>query len=263
MTTALRLVPAAQRPIAALKARRVQHDVMPWAVELLGPAGGRAGRALAHAVTAIAPALRVVQLARLTRFAVWTFLYDNVMDSSGAGQAELRETEQTVQAVLAGEPPSGRVATALAKVLAGLPSSPALLAALADDAAGSLEHALLSRSGEHPSLVDYLAVASRSIGYRGWAHALLAVTRAEAGPELDAALGWACQAVRLANDLRSADKDLAAGTLNALALPGADRAALDAEIDRCARLHDELAGSALLVNSLRVSVGIYRLGDLR
>jgi hypothetical protein len=88
--------------------------------------------------------------------------------------------------------------------------------------------------------------------------------------------------VRLANDLRSAARDRAAGTLNVLDLRTVDGRAVTprlvaGEIGRRRRAHDgalrrvadpltdpDLAGAArALTRSLRLALDLYRLTDLR
>ncbi|MGY0232999.1 terpene synthase family protein [Longispora urticae] len=304
MNPVLSLVPVGERPVVEADAARVAADNREWALARIGVSGPKLCDNLALTVAAIAPGLGVERLELLVRFSLWTFLFDNRMDDPAADVDALRAVEASVGRALAVSGPDRALhgpdvpvrhdGDVLVETLADLVADlrehdrggvvlPRLSAALRDDAAGSLAHALLSRrvaagAEPRPTVPEYLEFASRSINYRSFALALLLLLGGRSADTLDRlgpALGAACRAIRLANDLRSVERHRREGTLNALLLadPGGapvTREAVDARVDEQVRVHDGLVGEladtgagAALVNSLRVSVGMYRLGQLR
>src|SRR5690606_15632529 len=133
---------------------------------------------------------------------------------------------------------------------------------------------------EPPTAEEYLAVAASTVNYLSFAYALLAVAGARLDrPEaerIEPALRHGAYAVRLGNDLRSVARDRTVGALNVLDLRTADGAPVPArwvrrEIPRHARAHRHSlarlrgrpAVARALTRSLRVSLALYRLADLR
>jgi hypothetical protein len=256
-------------------------------------------------VAAIAPRLRYDRLAVLARYARWSILLDDRLDRPEPDPRELAELREAVAAVTAGRPaprsPGSAAAEAVPELLGGILAELAALAGLEPAGAGvgrvgaelrdavtsGVAHALLGRAvaaGQQPAPTagQYLAVAARTVNYRSFGYALLAL--AGAGPAagsraaaaaVDRALWHGAGAVRLANDLRSVDRDRSEATLNLLCLRTRSGGTVTAEevraaIDRRVRAHDlalALAGpgpaAPLLGRCLRLSVGLYRWGDLR
>jgi hypothetical protein len=122
------------------------------------------------------------------------------------------------------------------------------------------------------------------VHYHSYAYALLALAGGLSGPaldRLDVALEHAARAVRLGNDLRSFERDKVGLHLNVLMLRTANgkrvtRRQVQREIGRHVRAHhralkpligttDTNLGRAArsLARSLDLSVGLYRLTDLR
>jgi hypothetical protein len=120
-----------------------------------------------------------------------------------------------------------------------------------------------------PTLERYLALADQDVNYRGFAYALAVLAGSPVdNAVLDAALVPACRAVRLANDVRSADRDRAAGRLNVLSLRRADGTPVTEQavwraVDRCVCRHDTIVADPTLSHSLHAAVAMYRAGDLR
>jgi hypothetical protein len=154
--------------------------------------------------------------------------------------------------------------------------------ALRDAVAAGVEHAELSRrvtDGQpRPTAERYLDLASRDVNYRSVGVALLLLAGAPGVDDFDAAIGHACRAVRLANDLRTADKDRDDGKLNVLALrtrqgsqvtPADVGRWIDHHVDAHSALLVGASGQGLreqsraLANSLRMAVGLYRLARSR
>jgi hypothetical protein len=278
----LQLVPAAERPAAEAMAKQVAGDNNDWALGLLGGTGTMLCENLAYAVTAIAPALDRERLGVLTRFTLWTFRLDNLLDDPATPVAELVAIEARLAEALRTREssPADALAVTLLRLIDALDGDPALLDSLLDDIAGTVAHATLSRrvaAGEcaAPPAEEYLAVASRSINYRSVAVALLLLEAPWAGDRgrLDEALTVGCRAIRLANDLRSVERHRREGALNVLLLRDragepVTRGAVEDQIDRLIDRHDALlsggtSSERALVNGLRVSVGVYRVGQLR
>jgi hypothetical protein len=294
----LQLVPEPDRIRAGVKAVQVGVDNTTWATERLGASGPKLCKNLAYAGAAIAPRLPRHKLALFNRFTLWTFVIDNMLDDPAAGPDDVRATGNAVRRSLAAgsvdgnDNPAVRVLWELIPELAAQHGEDALTPfadALDDDIAGSIQHSLLSRSvtaGHEPAPTaeDYLPVAARSINYRAVAHVLLLLVlddprswQAHLGT-LNDALTAACRAIRLANDLRSVERHRKEGALNVLLLNTAEGAPaqrhdIEKQIEQHVHDHDsalaELPGgtssaaAAALINSLRVSVGVYRVGQLR
>ena len=298
-----RLVPARERAQVRARAARLYHgaDRRGWP----GPARPELCRRVCFVIAAIAPRLRYDRMAVLARYARWSILLDDRLDRPEADPHELAELAGAVAAVTAGRPaprpPGSAAADPVPELLSGILAELAELAGLApagagvgrvgaelrDAVASGVAHALLGRAvaaGQQPAPTagQYLVVAARTVNYRSFGYALLAL--AGTGPAaggraaaaaVDRALWHGAGAVRLANDLRSVGRDRSEATLNLLCLRTRSGVEVTAEevraaIDRRVRAHDlvlALAGPAtparLLGRCLRLSVGLYRLGDLR
>ncbi|MGI5243035.1 terpene synthase family protein [Dactylosporangium sp. CA-139066] len=259
---------------------------------------GRAGGAdvdlglamrLAGVVAAITPDLDVARLTVLARYTLWTFLVDDELDDTAADAAVLAglaaRLSRVARAAPAGSGAPHVLETMLAELVESLraaSASPALLHRFSDALCVAIDtgvqhtvraQAIRQRRAAAPTVVEYLSVAAHHVNYRSFAYALLILAGPDpasvAGARTDMALTAAARAVRIANDLRSVDRDRAAGRLNVMLLPpGAmDAAALERQIDHYVRLHDRLlrdvAEADVLRRSLRVAVGIYRVTDLR
>jgi hypothetical protein len=273
MDAVLQLVPEAERAVAASSAEVVAAATAEWAAPLLGAAAPKLARNLAYTIAAIAPALGPDRLGVIARYSAWTFALDDRFDDPAREEAGIR----ALAADVSGDPLLG---PALAEALAGVdpyasPEAMAVIeAAVADDVAAGAEHALLSRavfagSEPAPSLEDYLDLAGRSIGYRTVALLVLAVAEcwpADQNAVRDALVAGS-RAVRLANDLRSAARHRAEGTLDVLlvATQKEARAVMLASVREHNRIAATLpeAAASVLVNCLRVSVGLYQASDLR
>lgn len=279
------LVPDREREWVCARADRLYHDSTSRGWPGLG-------RSLCLVIAAIAPALRYDRLALLARYAGWTIRLDDRLDRPDPDPADLRELRDAVAAVTAaaepGRPaPADPVVRELARLLAELAgldrSGGAALARLRAElrsaVASGVQHALLGQAvttgrAPPPAAEAYLATAARTVNYRSFGYALLALIGGDPlGTAVDRALWHAAEAVRLANDLRSLDRDRAEATLNVLWLRTAtgDRVTgrwVRTAIDRRVRAHDWALASTdrpgrVLTRSLHVSVGLYRLGDLR
>ncbi|MCW2505400.1 MAG: terpene synthase [Actinomycetia bacterium] len=276
MDAVLQLVPEAERAAAAASAEWVAAEIADWASSLLGPAAPKLVRNLAYTIAAIAPGLPPDRQAVVARYSAWTFALDDRFDDPGREEAGIRALAEGVAA-------DPVLAPSLAEALAGVvpyasAEAMALIeATVADDVRAGAEHALLSRavftgSEPPPSLPDYLDLASRSIGYRTIVLLLLALAEcwpadAEQQDTVRDALTAGCRAVRLANDQRSAARHRAEGTLDVLLL--ATQKEARAMMLASMREHNAIAGTlpvaaaSVLLNSLRVSVGLYQSSDLR
>jgi hypothetical protein len=281
--TLMRLVPDSERSAVTAGATRARADTAEWALARLGAPGPKLCANLATTLAAIAPALPAERLALLTRYCLWTFMLDDSLDDP----ARTMDVVRAAADQLAGG--SGPVAATLAELLplarpydqAGL--LPRIVEAVREDVAGGVEHAVLSRrvaSGETPAPTaeDYLDLAARSISYRSVSLLLLLLLDqhdsllAYFGRVSDA-LTLGCRAVRLANDLRSAARHRAEGTLDVLALRTRSGDPVTPELATRWLVHHADAHDALLahipgcgpalIRSLRISVGMYRTGQLR
>jgi hypothetical protein len=260
--------------------------------------GGGLADNLALTVTAIAPTLAAEKLALLVRLGLWYYLLDEWFDGDARGRADPRKLGDSVIGIARGrrpaapgEPLGQELATLLARFRResrDRASVDAFVEAFVDGVAAAVEHAELTRevvagTTELPTDEEYLAVASRHIHYRGFALALLSLV----GPAptsagracLDRVLESGSRAVRLANDLRTFDKDSQEGSLNILLLR--DRAGepvttdeVERQLARHVREHDAALAACsdhdlsfpvtmVLRSSLRISVGVYRIADLK
>lgn len=292
MSAVLRLIPEDERPAVERAALRVAGENWEWAAVHIGSTSAGLSDNLAYAVAAIAPSLDTERLRLLHRFTLWTFLLDNLMDDPKADPNQLRAIEADVLRTLDGKPAERdddltRTLNELYDVLCGYEADAVtrFIHALRDDIAATTDHAVWSRhvaSGDtrRPNLDEYLELAAGSINYRSVACALLMLLDIGVIDEsiADPALSSAARAVRLANDLRSARRHKKERTLHVLGLRDRDGRAVTSEvvadlIDQHVLTHDELlaalagpdsvAARAVLVRGLRISVGVYRVGQLR
>jgi hypothetical protein len=288
------------------RARWLGDDLWRWA----GMSGVRVDRRLverlAAVVAAVALDLERDRLALLSRYSLWTVLLDDRLDEPDADSDTLYGLLARVSAVVSGDGPvlasaepglvrAGEVLEdlledLLAKFRAcaeGAATLSRLTDALCDAVRAGIEHASLGREvrlgrARPPSIADYLAMASRDVNYRSFAYGLtlLGGERLDRAVlcRIDRALVPASRAVRLANDLRTFERDRAARRFNVLMLRGDDGSAVrvgavQRQIRDQVRRHDRLLGKipitdakasvAALMNSLRVAVGVYRVADLR
>jgi hypothetical protein len=292
------LVPGGERALVRAKAARLHLTADGDADPATGPRSSpRLRRRTCFVVAAIAPHLPHERLSVLVRHALWSFRLDDRIEALARGPdpvtgvARLRDA---VAAVAAGAGPADGdpLLADLARTVREL-SRYDPTGALPARFAGALRDVLTAelrrlRCGwvgagaatPRPTVERYLDLAADTVNYRSFAYALLAVTApAPAGSRvdrLDPALRHAARAVRLGNDLRSLARDRADATLNVLDLRTADGAPVTRrlvadEIARYVRAHDRLLATLTgrdpaapaLRRCLRVSVGLYRLTDLR
>lgn len=282
------LVPARQRDRVAALAPALAADAAEWVgdVETLGPT---LFDRLAVTIAAVAPDLPEPDLRLLMRHSTWLYLLDARLDETSAVAATLAAA---VSATLRGAHPPET--DPFLSPLAYLRDEfrrrdrhgamlPALDRSLADSMAATARQQdrarlLAAGTGTAPTAEDYLTDAARHINYRPFALALLLVVTAEPTADLldglDDALEAASRAVRLANDLRTLPKDRAERGLNVLLLSSADgtpttTGSVTDDIRRLLADHERaLAGvpadaARALRAALRVSVGVYRVTDLR
>jgi hypothetical protein len=306
MRAALALVAPTDRALVKERARWLGDDVWRWA----GMSGVRVDRRLVERLAAVVAAVALDidrdRMALLSRYVLWTVLLDDRLDEPDADVDTLYTLLARVSAVVSGDGPAlagaesalvrdgdlldGLLDDLLAEFRAcaeGAEVLARLTDALCDAVRAGIEHALLAREvrlgrASPPSVADYLAMASRDVNYRSFAYGLtlLAGERLDGGVlcRIDRALAPASRAVRLANDLRTVERDRAARRFNVLMLRGDDGSAVrvgavQRQITDHVRRHDRLlrkipvtdakASIAALVNSLRVAVGVYRVADLR
>lgn len=301
MDTLSALVPPVERLLVRTKLAQLRRDAATggWPTHHQ-PCSGIAER-VSTVVTAIAPQLPQERLSLVVRYGLWSIMLDDQIDGPVADPAALDRLRDAVAAVTAGHPagrgdPLMRGLAAIIKELSRYDRTGAMLvrfgAALRDAVAAGIDHALLGRAvrrgmAQAPTAERYLQVAARTVNYRSFAYAMLAVVigglSSAALDRLEPALGHAAHAVRLGNDLRSVTRDRAESTLNVLSLrtaagaPVTPRYVLQ-EMDRHLQAHhDELdpltepaqdapdlsLPARTLARSLRLSVGLYRLTDLR
>ncbi len=297
MNDLMSLVPPEQRDRVHATARWLSIDTRRTADPDWVNTNPRLFEQVPATVAAIAPEAGRRDLAVLARYAVWSVQLDDAIDNA-SDPATLRAVVRAVYDTLAGAPAEiggHPLMPALADLLAGLRRrggdelSDRFVTALSDAVRAGAQHVLASRritlSGHRPPSVEqYLPVAARDVNYRSFAIALLMVVsprlRGKLVDRWSDALTSAEIAVRLANDVRSVDRDRRAGELNVLDLRTGDGAAVSPElverwIDSHVARHDELvrqaaerdrdagAGATALINCLRISVGMYRATDLR
>lgn len=291
------LVPQRDLPVVLANAARLEHDLggKAWPEQLRpDPA---VCRRVSFVVTAIAAQLPYDRLSLLVRYALWTIVLDDELDGPRADPGALNRLCEGVTAVVAGGRGNDPLMMDLAGILGALADhcrAGAVLQqlglALVDAVACGVEHAALGQAvaagtTEPPTADQYLEVAARTVNYRSFAYALLALVAGElTGPaldRLDPALRHASHAIRLGNDLRSVPRDHAEATLNVLGLRTAagspvTRRYVHQQIDQHVRAHHDVLGALTgpdhadldlaapaLIRSLRVSLGLYQLTDLR
>lgn len=288
MDEILALIPPGERQAARDRVARLRRD-------LEGLGDGRLIQRTGAVVAVIAPHLPYRRLWLLVRFALLTVRLDDQLDRRGADPVVLgRVRERIARAVDCHAPAAGQRAAdggsrpvpsdpraAQAGVRIGVRArgrctvSHRIGRELLDAVDAGIQHAALS-DGRRLTVEEYLDIATRSINYRSFAYALLALTRPAVADEvLDAlapALAHASRAVRLSNDLRSVERDRIAGTVNILVLRRADGSPVTTEdvrreIDRCVRAHHaalaRFADGETLKRCLELSVDLYRSTDLR
>jgi hypothetical protein len=279
----LSLVPPKDQELVRAKAAALSGDP--------GPSvhGGQLydRRAVALTVAAMAPTLSVDKLSLLLRYCMWTVALDARLDAPGTSLADVQRTADSVVATVEGdnihEPELAQLLTDLRCHDPGGRLVSRFTDALCDAVAAGVEHAALSRrvaaGTAMPPVEDYLDLASRDVNYRSVAWALLVLVGAgatgrAAAARLDEATWHACRAVRLANDLRTAAKDLRDKRLNILVLrtrDGRPVTSRDVErwLDQHIHTHSDLLVQAsarglreqsrALENGVRMAVGLYRL----
>lgn len=236
-------LPEADRLALPGRAARLGLAMEEWAARFPCARAVRA-RPLALSVAAAAPFVPESALLDTARLSLWVFALDDLFDEGGLDRAALRRRAARYKGVVSGlRGRPGRdagMAAMLAEVLAGLAAYPLFLslrATLQDAIRGTIDAMLLEdrwrrdvrRRGPAawPSVAAYLAAGRWSIG--GPPHIWAAVLTA-GEPGVAAHMGHlgameerASRCIRLANDLRSADKERAEGTPNVLSMlaPGA------------------------------------------
>ena len=183
------------------------------------------------------PTLVVADLALLTRWWLWIFGLDDRFDDFAVPQPELAEWSGQFAARLCSDPPgagaeSDLLLAAFATIGHDLRRYP-LFAALQDawDRAmlGVVQGMLMERhwshaaaAGELPSYAAYLANGIQTISVRPYTLAVCTVASDPAPlgalPHLDPLIATAARCFRLANDLRSDERERQEGKLNAVSL---------------------------------------------
>ncbi|MEV6527764.1 hypothetical protein AB0M43_38170 [Longispora sp. NPDC051575] len=256
----------------------------------------RVYQTLPATVAAIAPALDRDRLLLAVEYGLWTIArLDDDLDDPAATRPELQSLAARVRGITTGSTrpdPRDPFGTELASLwgrlqaydtggvarLVGSALYEATLAGIAQ-AAHSRRVAL---GDPAPTVENYLRVAGPAMNYRSfaWTLVLLAgdVAPAPVLSRWSRAMTSASVAVRLANDLASADRDRSEGRLNVLDLR--DRAGEPMTADRTtraithrARRHLAALASTqaeappptlqILQACLRTSLTLYRVGDLR
>ena len=306
MQEVLTLVPETERHTVTARANDLAEDLRRWGANLDATVSSRLADRLAITVAAIAPHLDLHRVTLLTRYSLWTYLLDDLLDNPTADPAALDTIVQQLSQRTSSD--STRITsnvstsknstpdlesgldellTAMSAINGATVILERLTTALRDAMDADLQHRTLARQIRHghavaPAAEDYLAVASRHVNYRSFAYALALLTNPAHAehllPTIDAALTPASRAVRLANDLRSIDRDSREGGLNILQLRHEDGAPvseqavrhwIDAEMRlSTGMLHADPTAAAdklliTLENSLRIAVGVYSVTDLR
>jgi hypothetical protein len=293
----LRVIPPTQRSLVRAKGKWLAADLKRWARPVDRHLSPALYENLGFTAAAVAPTVRRKQLALLVRYGAWIYLLDDRLDGADVTVREMHKIGRSIPAVVrASRPPANGdfLECGLVEIFAGLSrydDGAGILTrfadAVVDGVSAAVEHAERSRQVAHgeiepPSAEDYLAVASRHINYRSLALGLvLLVGERPSAPLLDildTALFSASRAVRLANDLRTAPKDAAEGSLNILCLRtragqpvtperviaqiGLETRAHQAQLQTLVRWGLALTCQAL-DRSLRVAVGLYRIADFK
>lgn len=190
-------------------------------------------------VAAVAPQLASARLAVLVRHRLWSYRLQRRVDVAGRDVAAVRRLRDDLAAVTTGDDgnPADPLLLDLAhlrRALAGYDATGAAVswygAALRDSVTGAVDQLGLERevaTGAGPPLTAerYLELAARTVYYRGFGYALLALVGEElTDPQLhsiDAAMWHAAYAVRLATDLHEADRSGAAPGRTVVGLPTA------------------------------------------
>lgn len=291
MGTLTSLVSPTEQPIVRSRAARLHRTAreQSWP----GPRPAQLRRRICFVVAAIAPTLPPSRLSPLARYALWSFLLDDQLDASGFDPDTLARIRDAVVRVAGGGGvrTGDPLLTGLARTLDDLsrhdPNGELVGRfgeAVRDAVAAEVEQVLLGRAvaaGTRPPPTprQYLALAARTANYRSFAFVLLAVVAGSLPSStldrLDPALWHASRAVRLGNDLRSVARDRAQSGLNIVDLRTATGAPVTrrqvvTRIDRYVRAHDavlaalpEAAVAAALRRSLRVTIDLFRLTELR
>ncbi|HCT77557.1 MAG TPA: hypothetical protein DGG94_05645 [Micromonosporaceae bacterium] len=294
MDTLCTLIPSTEWRLVQARVARLSHDAIRASRYHSRQPKREMYRRISTVVASIAPWLPHDRLLLLVRYAVWSVQLDDRIDRRGADAATLNRLRNAVTSAIAGNATGEPLFDDLAmivKQLSTYDSSGAVLSrfgtALKEAVSTGIAHAVLGKAvfkgtARPPTKEDYLDVAASTVNYRSFAYALLAVVVGDlpesALDQLDAALSHGAHAVRLSNDLRSADRDQTEQTLNVLSLQDSDgnpvtQRQVRQEIGRCLCAHHDvlsrLAGPDLVVpayslaRSLELSIGLYRLADLR
>lgn len=295
MDTLCTLVPSTEWRLVQARVARLSHDAIRASRYPSRQPKREMYRRISTIVASIAPWLPHERLLLLVRYAVWSIRLDDLIDRRGAGLATLKRLQDAVTSAIEGNANTGEPLfddlAMIVKQLSTYDRSGAVLArfgaALREAVATGIAHSVLGKAvfqgnARPPTKEDYLDVAAGTVNYRSFAYALLAVVAGEL-PEsvldqVDPALSHAAHAVRLSNDLRSAERDQAEQTLNVLTLQDSagnpvTQRQVRQEIGRCLCAHHDvlsrLTGPDLVVpayslaRSLELSIGLYRLADLR
>ena len=258
------LVPGSEQPTVRAHAARLQRAAreQSWP----GAEAAQLRRRVCFVVAAIAPGLPPRPLSLLARYALWSFVFDDVLDASGADPDALARFRDEVVGITAGsrDTAGDPVQVALLRMLGDLARYDRggevvrrFGDAVGDAARAGVEQVLLGRavaagSAPPPTAEQYLALGARGANYRSFAFLLLAVV-AGALPSatldrMEPALWHAARAVRLGNDLPSVARDHAESGLNIIHLRTAGgeqvtRERVIADIDRYVQAHDDALAS--------------------
>ncbi|MEN3305127.1 MAG: hypothetical protein V7603_1329 [Micromonosporaceae bacterium] len=282
----LSLVPADERPLVRARARRLAIRAESWSAPVAGELGTSICATMALVVPAIAPRLDDDRAFVLVRYGLWTVLLDDRLNVAEAP----RQLARTVRDALTALPAAGFLTLALADIWSDLRRlggdgavSRRFAAALRDALRAEVEHLDYARDGYwrgHLMLERHVSLGARHVNYRSFGLALLMLVADQVPAELldlvDAALVPGAAAVRLANDLRSRERDRDEDRPNALALRtrhGAPVTEADVRrrIEAYAGHHDRLLGRyrgphgeavRAVRDSLRLALGLYQVTDL-
>lgn len=203
-----------ERPLVRAQAFRLDRQVG-WQPDV----SWRLRRRVCLQVAAIAPQLASARLAVLVRHRLWAYRLERGVDAAAGDLAMVRRLREGIEAVAAGgrshpEDPLLMEFAHLRRTLSRYDPAGTVVAwygaSLRESVAAAedrLRQEQAAATGATPPLTAerYLELAARTIDYRGYAYALLALVGEElTGPQLhsiDAALWHAAYAVRLATDL--------------------------------------------------------------